>query len=243
MFSGTNPLMTYSAGGFVPSVFVFSTGVRMLTAHHIHKSYQTNEVLVDVSFSVNAGERVGLIGPNGCGKTTLLRILTGEEKPDSGHVRFTPSNLRVGYLPQGFAPPPNSTVKSLIQQATDAPELLEVQLSRLAASLAENPEDAGIQRAYDDILHRLQSPSSLPRLQSILAAFNLDTIPDEQIAATLSGGQKTRLSLALVLLSDPQLLLLDEPTNHLDIEMLTWLENWLNQFRGAALIVTHDRTF
>ena len=215
----------------------------MLTAHHIHKSYQTNEVLVDVSFSVNAGERVGLIGPNGCGKTTLLRILTGEEKPDSGHVRFTPSNLRVGYLPQGFAPPPNSTVKSLIQQATDAPELLEVQLSHLAASLAENPEDAGIQRAYDDILHRLQSPSSLPRLQSILAALNLDTIPDEQIAATLSGGQKTRLSLALVLLSDPQLLLLDEPTNHLDIEMLTWLENWLNQFRGAALIVTHDRTF
>jgi ATP-binding cassette subfamily F protein 3 len=89
----------------------------------------------------------------------------------------------------------------------------------------------------------MQQPSKIGHFSAILAALGLDQIPDEQLAATLSGGQKTRLSLGLVLLSDPQLLLLDEPTNHLDIEMLEWLEDWLNQFRGAALIISHDRTF
>ena len=83
-------------------------------------------------------------------------------------------------------------------------------------------------------LQKLEQPSDIGRLSSILAALGLDELPDEQLAATLSGGQKTRLALALVLLSDPQLLLLDEPTNHLDIEMLEWLEDWLNEFRGAA---------
>ncbi len=215
----------------------------MLTAHQLSKSYNINKIFADVSFSVNSGERVGLIGPNGCGKTTLLRILTGEETPDSGHVSFTPSNLRVGYLTQGFSPSPGMRVKTLIQEAAGDPEILEAELVRLSTELTANPSDPNLQKDYDTILTRLQIPASVPRLQSVLAALGLDELPDEQIAATLSGGQKTRLSLALVLLSDPQLLLLDEPTNHLDIEMLEWLEDWLNEFRGAALIVSHDRTF
>jgi len=215
----------------------------MLTAHQLKKSYNIHKILEEVSFSVNPGERVGLIGPNGSGKTTLFRILAGEEMPDLGHVSFTPSDLRLGYLPQGFEPLPDLTVKTLIQQATGDPEVLEADLIRISTALAKQPENTDLQRAYDQILNRMQQPSTIGQFSAILAALGLDQIPDEQLAATLSGGQKTRLSLGLVLLSDPQLLLLDEPTNHLDIEMLEWLEEWLNEFRGAALIISHDRTF
>jgi ATP-binding cassette subfamily F protein 3 len=215
----------------------------MLTAHKISKSYNLDTILKEVSFSVNAGERVGLIGPNGCGKTTLFRILAREEKPDSGHMSLTPLNLRVGYLPQGFSLDPELTVETLIHKASGDPEIYEAELTSLATSLAENPDQPDLQAKYDSILKRLQQPSDIGRLSSILAALGLDTLPDDQLADTLSGGQKTRLSLALVLLSDPELLLLDEPTNHLDIGMLEWLEDWLSDFRGAALIVSHDRTF
>jgi ATP-binding cassette, subfamily F, member 3 len=215
----------------------------MLTAHQISKSFHLNKILDDVTFSVNVGERVGLIGPNGCGKTTLLRILIGDEFADSGHVSFTPSNLRVGYLAQGFEPSPGITVKLLIQKAAGDPEILETELVQVSTALAANPEDLELQRDYDALISRLQDPSSISQLHSIMAALELDKLPDEQLAATLSGGQKTRLALALVLLSNPQLLLLDEPTNHLDIKMLEWLEDWLNDFRGAVLIVSHDRAF
>jgi len=215
----------------------------MLTAHQINKSYNIHKILKDVSFSINPGERVGLIGPNGCGKTTLFRILAGEELPDSGHISFTPSNLRLGYLSQGFEPPPDLSVKNIIQQVTGDPEILEAELVRLSSALAQQPENHDLQQAYDQVLNRMQQPSLIGQLSAILAALGLDQIPDEQLAATLSGGQKTRLSLGLVLLSDPQCLLLDEPTNHLDIEMLEWLEDWLKQFKGGVLIISHDRTF
>ena len=215
----------------------------MLSLHQITKSYDLNKILFEITFNVNPGERVGLIGPNGCGKTTLFRIITGEETPDSGHVSFAPSNLRVGYLTQGFEPTPGISVKALIQEASKNPEILEAELVRISTELASNPNDPELQRDYDIIIEELQAPSDIGRLKSILAALGLDELPDEQIASTLSGGQKTRLALALVLLSDPQLLLLDEPTNHLDIEMLEWLEDWLSGFRGAALIVSHDRAF
>jgi len=167
----------------------------------------------------------------------------GEENPDSGVVSLTPSNLRVGYLAQGFEPPPNLSVQALIQTINDTPNTFETELMRLSAALAEQPENLKLQNAYDQILSNMQQPSTIGQFAAILAALGLDQIPEEQTVKTLSGGQKTRLSLAMVLLSEPQFLLLDEPTNHLDIEMLEWVENWLNDFRGAALIVSHDRTF
>lgn len=213
-----------------------------MTAHNLSKAFGLTPILKNITFSINAGDRVGLIGPNGCGKTTLLRLLTGEERPDSGHVAFTPSNLSVGYLAQGFEPDPALSLGQLIHQTAGDPARLEVELAQLGAALAAEPERADLQAAYDQTLTRL-SRSNIGQFQSILAGLGLDAIDDTQLVATLSGGQKTRLALALVLLSDPQLLLLDEPTNHLDIEMLEWLEDWLRRFPGGALIVSHDRTF
>ena len=213
----------------------------MLTAHQLSKSYEIQPLFENVSFSVNPGERVGLIGPNGCGKTTLLRILAGQERPNAGHVKVAPG-LRIGFLPQGFELDPEQTVADVIGEAAGDPETLEAEVARLAMALAESPEHEALQAAYDDVLGRLNRFDA-GRTAATLAALGLDEVPEEQKAGALSGGQKTRLALALVLLNEPQLLLLDEPTNHLDIAMLEWLEQWLADFPGGALIVSHDRTF
>jgi ATPase subunit of ABC transporter with duplicated ATPase domains len=214
----------------------------MLTAHNLSKAFGLTPILKNITFSVNADDRVGLIGPNGCGKTTLLRLLTGEERPYSGHVALAPSNLQIGYLAQGFEPDPSLSLGQLIHQTVGDPARLEAELAQLGVALAAEPERVDLQAAYDQTLTRL-SRSNIGQFQSILAGLGLDVIDETQLVATLSGGQKTRLALALVLLSDPQLLLLDEPTNHLDIEMLEWLEAWLRSFPGGTLIVSHDRTF
>ena len=213
----------------------------MLTAHHLSKAYGFQPLFQDVSFSINPGECVGLIGPNGSGKTTLLRILAGEEQPDSGHVAL-PNDVRLGYLPQGLELPPDLTLAGVIGQAGGDAAYLEARLSRLAQEIAQRPDDAALHAAYDETLQRL-SRFDAGRAATILQALALDELPGSQPVGTLSGGQKTRLSLALVLLDDPHLLLLDEPTNHLDIAMLEWLEAWLASFAGSVLLVSHDRTF
>jgi ATP-binding cassette, subfamily F, member 3 len=217
-------------------------GLNMLTVHQLSKAYGLAPILNNISFSVNPGDRVGLIGPNGCGKTTLLRILAGRETADNGHIALTPANLRLGYLAQGFEPEPELTVTAVINQITGDPDQLEKQVSALAVALAQSPQDDALQAAYDRALARLSQPPAA-NAPAILAALGLADIPADQPCGHLSGGQKTRLALATILLDAPQLLLLDEPTNHLDIEMLEWLEDWLAAFPGAALIVSHDRAF
>ena len=216
----------------------------MLTAHQISKSYNIHPILDKVSFSLNPGDRVGLIGPNGSGKTTLLRILAGLEPADSGVVTRNPAGLRTGFLAQGFEPDPGLTLGEAVRRVTGDLEQAEIELTRLATALATEPGRTDLQAAYDAALRRLESASRVgDQPAAILEAFGLDRIPEEQPLVDLSGGQKTRLALALVLAGEPDLLLLDEPTNHLDIQMLEWLEAWLASFRGAALVVSHDRTF
>jgi ATP-binding cassette, subfamily F, member 3 len=213
----------------------------MLTAHHIHKTYGVQSILQDISFSISDNERVGLIGPNGCGKTTLMRILAGIEQPDSGIVSSTLPNLRIGYLAQGMDFHPDQTLEAALNLHSVSQAELETEIISLASALSSNPNDSAIQAKYDTVLHQfssLQSPVS-----AILAPLGLSELPLETPISHLSGGQKTRLMLARVLLDEPHLLLLDEPTNHLDIEMLEWLESWLTRFNGAVLIVSHDRAF
>ena len=216
----------------------------MLTAHHLHKSYGIQPILQDISFSISTAEhreRVGLIGPNGCGKTTLMRILAGLEQPDSGTVVSTRPNLRIGYLAQGMDFGPEQTLQSTLSLHTVSPEELEAEIVSLASALSSNPNDSHLQGKYDSALNQLSAVSSQP--SAVLGPLGLADIPFDTPISHLSGGQKTRLMLARVLLEEPHLLLLDEPTNHLDIEMLEWLEGWLASFNGAALIVSHDRAF
>jgi ATP-binding cassette, subfamily F, member 3 len=216
----------------------------MLTVNKISKSFGIDTILKDVTFSLNPGDRMGLIGPNGSGKTTLLRILTGEESPDSGHIQWHPGYVRVGYLTQGLEASSQETVGSYLSDVGGNLSLVTSEVELLAEKLAALPEAEDIQQEYDEALARLVSASETAKhTPEILGALNLDNFTSDTPIAVLSGGQKTRLALAAVLLGDPQILLLDEPTNHLDLEMLEWLEEWLNVFQGAALIVSHDRTF
>jgi ATP-binding cassette, subfamily F, member 3 len=212
----------------------------MLSAHHLTKTYGIQPVLQDISFSLNTGERIGLVGPNGCGKTTLLRILTGQERPDSGIVAHNQPDLRIGYLSQGFELDPSMTIAEACASSSPLGASPELELAELAVSLSAHPADSTLQSRYDEVLDLL---SAEHRPQDILVPLGLADLPPDHPVGQLSGGQKTRLLLARLLLSEPHLLLLDEPTNHLDIAMLEWLEDWLAHFRGAALVVSHDRAF
>ena len=196
----------------------------MLKVHQLSKAYGLDPILQNLSFSLNAGERAGLVGPNGCGKTTLLRIVAGLETADSGAVQLMPATMRLGYLPQGLTFGAEDTIERYLQlQQGDVPAL-SAEVERLANALAQQAEQPSLQREFDLALARLAAADDDPgRSAAVLAALGLDALPVTTPVSNLSGGQKTRLTLAGVLLGDPQLLLLDEPTNHLDLGMLEWL--------------------
>lgn len=213
----------------------------MLSIHNLSKNFGIQPILQNINFSISAGERIGLIGPNGSGKTTLMRILAGFEHPDSGDVSSTRRNLKTGYLAQGMDFAPEQTIQSALgfDSTTQTDPAAEVEL--LAIALSRDPNVSALHQEYDQALARLSTFNLQP--VNILTALGLSHLPLDTPVSHLSGGQKTRLMLARVLLEEPHLLLLDEPTNHLDIEMLEWLEDWLNHFQGAVLIVSHDRVF
>jgi ATP-binding cassette, subfamily F, member 3 len=213
----------------------------MLTVHQLAKSFALKTLFENVTFSLNGGDRVALVGPNGCGKTTLVRIIAGQEKATSGRISLA-TGIQVGYLAQGFELAAERTLRQVVGRAAGDITVLEGELAAAAAGLAQDPADPGLQHRYDDLLRRI-SAADTGRAGAILAGLGLSNLPPDRLVGSLSGGQKTRLNLALVLLDEPQLLLLDEPTNHLDIAMLEWLEEWLVGFPGAALVVSHDRTF
>jgi ATP-binding cassette, subfamily F, member 3 len=225
--------------------FYFDTQVDdMLTVNSISKTFGTQTILKEVSFTINSGDRLGLVGVNGCGKSTLLRILAALERPDSGSVTLSPVSTRMGYLPQGFGLLGSQTVGEYLDSINGGQEQMASRLEELAGLLALSPDDAVLQADYDQILDAMNmAGKNAKRAEQILPALGLDNIERQQVMATLSGGQKTRFTLANVLITAPQLLLLDEPTNHLDLEMLAWLETWLLSQEAAMLVVSHDRVF
>lgn len=222
----------------------------MLTVSNITKQFrgESAPILKNISFTINAGERVGLIGPNGSGKTTLIQIITGQLPADSGSVQFTPPTLRIGYLAQALMYEDDARLRDILYPGVNALYETEAEIERLANALAtaEGHAYEQLAQAYAEALERLEHLGS--QLDSgegerVLAGLGLADVLLDAPAGALSGGQKTRLGLAALLLNDPQLLILDEPTNHLDITGIEWLESWLQDFKGGALIVSHDRTF
>jgi len=221
----------------------------MLQVSGLCKTYGDSPVLDQISFTLQRGERCGLIGPNGCGKTTLLRIIVGEETPDAGSVRFAVPRHRVGYLPQALAATGSLTVREALAGGNvRVAEQLAGRVEALAHALAgaSDADRAALEQEYARALERLVAegePLADHVVARVLAGLSLEDVEPDTPVAQLSGGQKTRVGLARLLLQNPSLLLLDEPTNHLDITALEWLEGYLRTYDGAILVVSHDRTF
>ncbi len=198
-----------------------------LKAEHIQKAFGTSVVLDDITFSLSKGQKVGLVGNNGTGKTTLLRILAGEVEPDAGTVTRR-QGLVIGYLPQDTSLVSDESVRAYLLRVSGMSDL-EQRASRSPEAMAEFEHRDGYSFEH--------------RLQYTLAGFGLgDGVADRGIG-TLSSGQKSKVFMAGVLLSDPDVLLLDEPTNNLDLSALIWLETFLGRSEMACIVVSHDRLF
>ncbi|MBL8117163.1 MAG: ABC-F family ATP-binding cassette domain-containing protein [Anaerolineae bacterium] len=219
----------------------------MLSIRHISKNYGLHMILNDVTFSVNAGERLGLVGPNGVGKSTLIKIIAGLLPADSGSV-FLPEGQELGYLAQVISGYEAETLGTLIAQASRRLQRIEARMRELEGLMA-TLEGAALDKALDEYgeiseqFERLGGYEGDHRVEAVLQGLQVAHIPREQLFRTLSGGEKARVGLALLLLGAPDVLLLDEPTNHLDIHALAWLEGYLAAYRGAMLVVSHDREF
>ncbi len=219
----------------------------MLTISHISKSYGLNSVLKDVSFTLNAGERIGLVGANGVGKSTLIKIIAGVIPSDGGTITLPP-NTEIGYLPQVITGYDDQTLGDLIAQASKRLITLEGRMRQLEDNMTRLTGDVldKVMTEYGNVTEHFELLGGYEgdhRVESVLAGLQIDHLPRERLFSTFSGGEKARAGLALLLLGAPDVLLLDEPTNHIDMIALGWLESYLAAYRGAVLVVSHDRQF
>jgi ATP-binding cassette subfamily F protein 3 len=215
----------------------------LLSVRDLRRQFDVDPVFTEVSLDVRAGEKVGLVGPNGCGKTTLLAILAGKDEPDVGIVERPPS-ATVGYLAQQTQ---HVSDRSLIDEVrTGLAHLYELQAAShdLAERMASERDAAELERLhqrYDAIHHeldRLDAYHVEHRVDEVLQGLGFDRVDYARPLATFSGGQQNRAALARLLLAAPDLLLLDEPTNHLDIETTEWLEGFLTRSTQGMLTAT-----
>ena len=209
------------------------------------KEFEVGKKILDgLTFQVDSGERVGLLGKNGCGKTTLLRILTGQLDWDEGEV-VLPPDKRVGLISQIPVYPAGYTVEDVLDTAFRPLREMEEEMEQLAARM-ERGEDPALLRRYDQLTAAFEAGGGYDtdtRKNKVCSGLQIGPGMREQLFDRLSGGEKTRVNLGRLILEDTDILLLDEPTNHLDLQATEWLEEYLDKFKGTVLAVSHDRWF
>jgi len=219
----------------------------MLRLERISKIYPTGEVLKDVNWELTPGHRVGLVGANGAGKSTQLRIITGEEEPTSGEI-IRPNQLRMAYLTQEFDVDPQRTVRDELWTVFDRANQIQHSMSEVQIRMEQADMDE-----LDKLIHqldRLQREFEAlngygleAQIEKILPEVGFEPGAGDQLVGSFSGGWQMRISLAKILLQDPDILLLDEPTNHLDIATVEWLEGYLKGLATPMVVISHDREF
>lgn len=217
----------------------------VLSASNLTKAYGTDVILEGVDFHVNGGDRVGLIGRNGAGKTTLLNMITGELAPDDGQI-FFPAGCKMGYLKQRDDFNGENTVIEEISSIFTPIKELEAEIEKTADAIAKEPDNEKLINKLDSLHQDYDRKGGYTYKSEMTGVLNSMAFGEEfydKKIRTLSGGERTRLALAALLLEKPDLLILDEPTNHLDIGTLKWLEQYLSSYRGSIIIVSHDRYF
>jgi len=219
----------------------------MLRLEHISKIYPTGEVLKDINWEVKGGDRIGLVGVNGAGKSTQLKIIAGEIEPTSGEV-IRPNSLRIAYLNQEFDVDPTRTVREELWQAFKQANDVHEALSEVHRQMeTADPEQ------LDTLLHEmdrfqrqfegLDGYGLEARIEKLMPEVGFEAEDGDRLVSAFSGGWQMRMGLGKILLQQPDLLLLDEPTNHLDLETIEWLENYLRGINTPMVIVSHDREF
>ena len=217
----------------------------LLELQNLGKSFGEHEVLRDVNAGVERGDRIGIIGANGTGKTTLLRILCGESLPDAGDAAFG-TGVTTGYLEQNARLDPSLDIYATMRLGfTPALDAMQ-EMDALQKQLTADPHNAELTEKIAHctaVIDAMDAYNMDTQIKKVLNGMGFPADTWTKLAGVLSGGEQTRLRLARLLLERPDLLILDEPTNHLDLETMEWLENYLKAYRGAVLVVSHDRYF
>ena len=219
----------------------------LITLQNINKSFLDKSILKGINLTVNEKDRIGLLGINGVGKTTLLNIISGTLEYDEGTLSTKP-NIRIGYLKQNEALDTANTLREEIQNALKLAFDTRKQLEEISKkmSVASSDEYASLSTEYErltNIYDACDGYNAEVRINTVLNGMGFGDFNLDGSVSVLSGGEKTRFALAKILVENPDLLILDEPTNHLDFSMLNWLENYLASYKGAVVIVSHDRYF
>jgi ATP-binding cassette subfamily F protein uup len=215
----------------------------IITLQSVKKDFGIKEILKDASFSLDATDKVGLIGTNGSGKSTLLKMIAGLESIDSGQITFS-AGAKVIYLPQ--QPDVNENYTVLEQIFADSGQHLALvrEYEELSEQIVHHPEDSQLMSRLSSVMQRMETTGAWDletKAKIILTKLGISDF--NAVVGTLSGGYRKRIALATALLSEPDVLLMDEPTNHLDALSVEWLQSYLNRFRGTLLLITHDRYF
>ena len=215
-----------------------------ISVQNIKKAFEEgNDILDDISFDINDGEHVGLLGKNGAGKTTLLKIITGELTEDEGYI-VIPENKKIGLISQIPVFPPNFTADDVLRTAFTRLVNIKTEMEKLEEQMSKGHTD--ILSTYDKLAHEYERSGGYTiesELNRVVNGLQIPYTQREQLFNTLSGGEKTRINLARLILENTDILLLDEPTNHLDLNATIWLEEFLIRFKGTVLVISHDRYF